>query len=192
MSETPSESAPSTDPRVLRTHRAVLDAAERLLFEGGPAAVTYSALAEASGVGRATIYRHWPTMGDLWNEIAVSAAQRMTIELDGDVRTNLRRALSLVAQRILSERDRMNFLTMLERIQYDEETRRFAEMFRSRTPVHHALAKGIEDGELPSDLDTSVAASLLLGPMMHRGLMAREPIDDAFIDTIVDRFLQAP
>lgn len=186
------EHTEDVDPRVARTHQAVLAAAERLLFEGGPAAVTYSALAEASGVGRATIYRHWPTMDDLWHEMATTATQRMTLELSGDLRSNLRTALGIVATRMLSEHERMNFLTMLQRIQYDEEARRFAEMFRTRTPVHHALIQGIESGELPSGTDVSVAASLLLGPMMHRGLMAREPIPDSFIDLVVDRFLDAP
>ena len=41
------------------THRAVLDAAEALLAEKGPAAVTFEAVARAAGAGKPTLYRWW-------------------------------------------------------------------------------------------------------------------------------------
>jgi AcrR family transcriptional regulator len=52
------------DPRVVRTRLAVLEAATMLLRTEGPGAVTHARVAEAAGVGRATIYRHWPDQGD--------------------------------------------------------------------------------------------------------------------------------
>lgn len=40
-------------------HRAILDAAETLLAEKGPAAVTFEAVARAAGAGKPTLYRWW-------------------------------------------------------------------------------------------------------------------------------------
>ena len=51
------------------------------------------------------------------------------------------------------------------------------------------LILAIEDGELPEELDIAAAASFLLGPLMHRGLMERIPIDGEFIDEVIDRYL---
>ena len=78
-----------TDRRVLRTRQAVIEAAQRLLFDGGPNALTYSALAAEAGVGRATLYRHWPTIADLWSEITSLVAERPSIEFTGNLRDDL-------------------------------------------------------------------------------------------------------
>lgn len=177
------------DPRVTRTRQAVLQAAEKLLFEGGPAELTYTALSEASGVGRATLYRHWPTIQDLWTDMAAMAVQRIAIELTGDLRTDLTTALRLTAARIVSEGGVAAFVTLLERSQWDAQTRAFLESFQQLTPVNQALHKAVEAGTFPASEDLSVAAAFLLGPLMHRGILARRPIDDAFIELVVDRFM---
>lgn len=51
------------------THRAVLDAAEKILAEDGPAAVTFEAVARAAGAGKPTLYRWWPTRTALMLEV---------------------------------------------------------------------------------------------------------------------------
>ena len=61
----PSSLESSTNPQVQRTHGLMLDAARDLLNENGPAAVTHLRVAEASGVARATVYRHWPDRADI-------------------------------------------------------------------------------------------------------------------------------
>jgi len=124
---------------------AVLQAAEKLLFEGGPAELTYTALAEASGVGRATLYRHWPTIQDLWTDMAAVAVQRIAVELTGDLRADLTTALRLTAARLVSA-GAAAFVTMLERAQWDEDTRAFLDQFQQLTPVAQALRKAVEAG----------------------------------------------
>ncbi|GAD50069.1 putative TetR family transcriptional regulator [Caenibius tardaugens NBRC 16725] len=48
-------------PRNPETFTRVLDAARTLLAQGGYDALTFEALAQATGVSRGTIYRRWPT-----------------------------------------------------------------------------------------------------------------------------------
>src|SRR5436853_514718 len=43
-----------------RTPAAILTAARMLLVRDGPAGVTHQRVAAEAGVGRATVYRHWP------------------------------------------------------------------------------------------------------------------------------------
>jgi AcrR family transcriptional regulator len=51
------------------THRAVLDAAEALLAERGPAGVTFEAVARRAGAGKPTLYRWWRNRTALLLEI---------------------------------------------------------------------------------------------------------------------------
>lgn len=51
------------------THRAVLDAAEAILAEKGPAGVTFEAVARAAGAGKPTLYRWWPSRTALMLEV---------------------------------------------------------------------------------------------------------------------------
>ncbi|WP_333708974.1 helix-turn-helix domain-containing protein [Tepidimonas ignava] len=44
----------------VRKDAAILHAARRLLLQGGPAQLTMEAVAQASGVSKATLYRRWP------------------------------------------------------------------------------------------------------------------------------------
>src|SRR5689334_556113 len=47
-------------PRSAQAHAAVLDAAARLFAEQGIETTSMDAIADAAGVSKATIYKHWP------------------------------------------------------------------------------------------------------------------------------------
>ena len=53
------------DPRVTRTRDAVREAVRSLVQRAGFEAVSHQQVAEEAGVGRATVYRHWPSRTDL-------------------------------------------------------------------------------------------------------------------------------
>jgi AcrR family transcriptional regulator len=52
--------APPRPARATRSRAAVLTAATELLLEGGLTTATIEAIAERSGVSKATIYKYWP------------------------------------------------------------------------------------------------------------------------------------
>ncbi len=43
--------------------------------------------------------------------------------------------------------------------------------------------------QLPADLDVDVEADQLVGPLFYRALVMREPLDESFVDSLVDCFL---
>ncbi len=133
----------STDPRFERTKGRVLEAAFSLIRQGGPAAVTYSALAEESGVGRATIYRHWPTLDDLWPDVIAEASRQMPMEPSGELRTDLVTALGFLADRIGSPEERLQFLAILEHAQVDRASTRLMRMAHQHNPVVIVLGEAI-------------------------------------------------
>src|SRR6201987_5121608 len=56
-------------PRSIAAHRKVLDAALNLFAERGIDATSMDAIAEASGVSKATIYKHWRDKDKLCLEV---------------------------------------------------------------------------------------------------------------------------
>lgn len=186
-----SDLSDSVDRRVLKTRQSVIEAAQRLLFDGGPTALTYSALAEEAKVGRATLYRHWPTIDELWSEIAALTTDRVTIELSGDLRSDLLTAMGLVEQMARTEAGRANFVAMLERSQWDDETFRFMKIFGKQTPVYQALCRGVEEGTYPYRQDLRTAANQLLGPLLLEALFTRGDFSSSLVEQLVDRFLDS-
>jgi len=68
-----------------------------------------------------------------------------------------------------------------------ELARGFREQVLARrvTEAKALLQRGIERGELRSDLDTEIAIDLLFGPIYYRLLVSGEPLTRAFIDRLV-------
>ena len=179
------------DPRIERTRERVLAAARHLLQQGGPTAITYSALAEHSGVGRATLYRHWPVLDALWSDVVAEVGRQMKLELTGDLRADLTHALQAIAGGLASADRRASMITMMQRAQWDEATQRFVRMAQEHSPVRQALTRAVSDGTLPAGLDINVSTALLGGPLLHQVFLAGGAVDEPFIDSVVDGFVSA-
>jgi AcrR family transcriptional regulator len=57
-------------------HTVILDAAASLVAEHGPASVTMSQIAQAAGIGRATLYKYFPDVDSMllaWHEQQIAA-----------------------------------------------------------------------------------------------------------------------
>ncbi len=177
------------DPRVERTRQQVMEAAQELLLEGGPGALTYSALAQRSGVGRATLYRHWPERDDLVRDMVAQRIAAVTVEPSGDLTTDLKAAIAIMRRNIATGETRTRFLTILERASWDEESRGLLTTMNSVSPLRLVLEHAVTNGSLPADTDIDFSVSLLMGPLMHRALVTSQPLDDAFVERLVTAFL---
>lgn len=98
----------SIDPRIHRTRALLWDALVRLMSERGFSDITVSDVAAASGVNRATFYRHFETKEDLFRQgcrdILLPLARDMSARSprfdDRDaVEANLRHLFELIAAR---------------------------------------------------------------------------------------------
>ena len=54
-----------------------------------------------------------------------------------------------------------------------------------------ALDRAIARGELRADVDVEVAADVLAGPIFYRHLVSHMPLDDTYVDAIIDAFVAA-
>src|SRR3954469_6553222 len=156
----------------------IVAAAVEQLGEGGYASAAVVRVAERAGVATGTVYRHFPSKGDLFAEVfrrasqrevdvlaaiaAGSAAERLAAMVEAFVRRALAapvRAYALIAEPVdpAVEAERLVF------------RRAYADLFAA------ALRDGVERGELePGDADLVAAAIVgalseaLVGPLARR------------------------
>jgi len=187
--ETMSDST-STDPRVERTRRAVLDAGAELLSEQGPDGVTHASVATQAGVSRTTLYKYWPTRAKLLFDIFSSFHDDSDHTPSGDVRTDLV-AMLREHQRSMSDPQRRRmFVSMLAQAQWDADVVEAKSELKAipLADLEAVIESGVVVGIVRTGIDPEAAASRLLGPLMFASLV----MDDAVlvdVESIVDDWL---
>lgn len=182
------------DPRIARTHQAVMDTATDLLVEGGPTALTMDAVVARSGVAKSTLYRHWSTRDALVAAVFDHCAPALTLPGDGTpVAEAIRTLVRGIATSMADDRwaQLAPALLLLSR-QHPELKSLDSEMKqRQHEATEAVLRQGVEEGLLhPSVLDdVSATISLLAGPVVFAGLTGMTPADEALADRSVDQFL---
>jgi AcrR family transcriptional regulator len=158
-------------PRSAKSHRKVLDAALGLVSERGIEATSMDAIAEASGVSKATIYKHWKDKDALLLEMmAELAGLHSRPEFDtGDTRVDLVAVLAYQAERNAELKNRIlpHFMAYAARQPSFGLAWRQMVMEPPRKELRQVLQAGIRKGELSSKLDVEMALALLLGPMIY-------------------------
>lgn len=161
-------------------HDKVLRAALALFAERGIDATSMDAIAQASGVSKATIYNHWTDKEALLMEVMsmIHGLDRESEDVDtGDIRSDLSTVLT---RRPPDEFDDVRNQLMPSMIAYSATHQEFGMAWRRRVmepprnSILRVLHRGIERGQLPGDLDLEVAVSLLLGPMLYTHIFQRE------------------
>lgn len=190
-------------PRSARAHDEVLKAALTLFAERGIDATSMEAIADASGVSKATIYKHWPDKEALCLEVMAYAHGHgiaPPVPASGDLRADL---LAVVSYEPPKETADLRARMMPHLMAYAARHPAFAKAWRGRVldPPRLALTEvldaAIRRGDLPADLDIDVALALLLGPMMYNHVIKltdrkppqnlREIMIDAFVGHHVSR-----
>lgn len=180
-------------PRSDASRNAILKAAYQILRERGFAGFTVEGVAGRAGAGKATIYRWWQSKGRLAVEaflVAISPRLETVPETGSalaDLRAQVHRAASIYrgrAGQLLRE--------LIALGQEDAETSRalrtdfVAPRYREAMRL---LERAKAAGELDPELDIEVLADALWGPIFHRLLVSRMPIDHSFVDKLLDLVL---
>jgi len=176
-----------TDPRFLRSRAAILTAARDLLLEKGPTAVTHVQVAERAGVGRATVYRHWPRAEVLLIEAMEAVPLPFLDNPTVPTRDWLRRELTALARQLDLDDVRAVSTTLANTALWDEEMNarraQFAGILAGR------LAAALDDaqtrGEITLAAASQNAAALAIGPMYYRSTIERTPTDSGLIEAII-------
>lgn len=180
-------------PRSDRARRDICDAFRAILMEDGFDKVRMEHVAARARVGKATIYRHWPSKQALAQEVLTRLANpHIAVPDVGDTRTELL-ATVLAPMRALTETDFGPVIReLLSEIARNPE---LGDPFRAsvvqarRDEVARVIARGIRRGDLRPDVQPDVATEMLIGPVYFR-LMFGGELDGEFAERIVDEVLQ--
>jgi AcrR family transcriptional regulator len=180
-------------PRSETARARILAAARSLLEERGLPGLTVEGIAARAGVGKPTIYRHWP------NAQAV-AMDAFLDDSDAGEKENgrglalpvLRRQLAGIAAAFASPAGRST-AAMIAAAQNDSE---LAKVFRnrfimkSREAGRALLLQAIAEGELRPRADLEVALDVIYAPLFFRLLIGHGALDHTFTDALLDLALE--
>lgn len=170
-----------------RSRKVMLDAARDLLVREGPAGVTHQRVALQAGVGRATVYRHWPRT----DQLLLDAMSLVDFPFFRDpvtpVRPWLRRELRVLADEMALPSVAVIALAMMQGSagSVPVEVR---DRFRAAGAdgIRAALALAADAGELDGAADRADATALLMGPILQRTCMEGGTVSDDLIERIID------
>lgn len=187
----PTTSVDDVDPRVARTRQAVREAVRRLVQRAGFDAVSHQQVAAEAGIGRATVYRHWPRRTDLLLDALAEVEVPRDWEGTGDLGTDLARELGRMQRTLSSSPLVPGLAALIGRAEWDPELRETkAELLAVGTAgLRRALEAAIDRGELPADHDLDTTIARLAGPLFYRRVLAHAPLDDALVTTIITAYL---
>jgi AcrR family transcriptional regulator len=183
-------------PRSEAAHARVLDAAARLFADQGIDATSMDAIAETSGVSKATIYKHWPDKGALCLEVMANlhgTEPQPQFQPSSDVRADL---VAFLGRHPPKPRSDLRGRIMPHMMAYAARRPAFGQVWKSRVidpprfQIVDLLERAVDEGELSADIDVEVASVELLGAMMYRNLLrvmgcqSPENLPEALVSTL--------
>lgn len=178
-------------PRVERSRRRALWAGREILLNEGWDALTQRRVAEVAGIGRATVYRHWPDRIALLVDVCTTEANRVHTVPTGDLRHDLCTELQTLRREVIEGGFDKVVVALTDRCFWEPELLpvKQAAVEHGTATVRGILSAAVARGELGADLDLDEAIAALAGPLVYRHLFAGGDPSDGAITRSVDDFL---
>lgn len=193
MTEQQQKGRPATGGAVLRQRvtEAITEAAFAELAEAGYARMSMEAVARRAGVGKAALYRRWPSKQAMITELIrdkVTDALPPT-PATGALHTDLRELLATFRGQLATPLLARIAAGLLAEASHDQA---LAEGIHTgvtapRRAAARAILQGaIDRGELPPGLDLELGTDLLIAPLAFRVLVIQGSSDDEYLETLTN------
>ncbi|MFD0783651.1 TetR/AcrR family transcriptional regulator, partial [Micromonospora azadirachtae] len=152
--------------------------------------LSIEAVARRAGVSKTAIYRRWSNKLNLVLEIVATAAQGRLPALDtGSLRGDLALLFQVLAHALrhpLASQIIPDLLAEAARNPTIDEN--LQQMLRARQQEigGRMIELAVRRGELPADTDPEAAVDLIVGPLYWRLAIARNPLTDTYLETLVE------
>ena len=174
-------------PRSEEAHQAILDATLELLSEVGFSALTVEGVASRAGVGKATIYRRWPSklplVVDAFGQLP-AFEDADTGSLEGDLKAMLRQYL----ENFLATPLATVYPSLAAERSHNPELGQLMDPLLKgrRRPLDAAFRRAQSRGELGPDIDIEMASDLIVGPIAVRLFFRGTTIHPDMVDGMVE------
>lgn len=178
-------------PRDARARRAILEATRTVLASAGFAGLTVDAVAAEAGVGKATIYRRWPSRERLVLEAVREVTAPVAVPDTGALRSDLVAFAQAVSGGITTTGVAQVLPGLAAAAAHSPTLRDELVSFAAerRAHVRAALERAVARGEVAAGADLDLAVDQLVGPVVYRIVVtgAAPSADDvgAMVDQLV-------
>jgi AcrR family transcriptional regulator len=186
-------SKPRGRQRSEESEDAILSATLRLLRTKPLRDITIEEIARKAGVGKATIYKWWPSKAYVALDAFLRKMNRMVPNPDtGSAEADLKKQIQYLAAFYTSPTGRI-FGQFLAEAQSDRE---FASLLRERFMKPRREIAGVmfdravRRGEINPDLDRDLVLDLIYGPVLYRLLIVQSPFGSKRVDALVSTLFQ--
>ena len=176
---------PPGRPRSEQARQAILRSTLRILGKSGFSELKIEEVAGRAQVGKATVYRWWPSKGALIADAFASSTRRKLRFPDtGSVYTDMSQQIRQLIKILRSRRGRI-VSAILAAGQTDKD---LLEAFRERflwprrREAYATLRRGIQRGELRKDVDLDLLLDSFYGPIYMRFLIQHDRLTPEFVD----------
>jgi AcrR family transcriptional regulator len=175
-------------PRSEESEEAILAATIQLLSEKPLRDISMEEIARKAGVGKATIYKWWPSRA----YVALDAFLRKTTQMvptpdTGSVRKDVLEQLRSVMVFYKSPAGRI----MGQFVAESQSDKEFADLFRERflKPRREAIGvifdRGVERGEIDQNFDRELVLDMIYGSAIYRMIVRHAPLEVKVADDVV-------
>jgi AcrR family transcriptional regulator len=191
----PMRAASPGRPRSEAVNVAVMDAVEHLLETRPFSEISIEAIASQAGVSKASIYRRWSNKSVLMVEVLKRAASGVAQKkpFEGD---NYRQQLISAMKGLRSMLTSVYADAIVAVISETQKDEKLRELFFERfiAPVQEIgdayLAAAMSRGEVRDDIDMAMIFDQMFGTFYYRLLILQKPLDDDYVERIVDNVLR--
>ena len=168
----------------------------KLFAERGMDGASMDAISDASGVSKATIYKHWADKDALCLDVLTHLSEELPVFDSGDARADL---VALLSYRPPEKQSQMQSRMIPHFMAYASRNPAFGLAWRARVmeppraQIIQILKRAITGKELPANLDLDLSVALLIGPMMYRHIlmMNKVKLPDDMPERVVAAFWKA-
>jgi AcrR family transcriptional regulator len=178
----------------VRADRAILEATLGLVAERGVHGFRTEDVAARAGVGKGAIYRRYRSKDELVTAaVAALVSEEIAVPDTGSTRSDL---LALMRETValysgsLAGRLMPNLVGAMAEKPGLARTVRGEFLSGRRAALTEVLRRGIERGDLRSELDVELALDVLGGPLFYRLLITGGPIDEQLAEGVAHLILR--
>jgi AcrR family transcriptional regulator len=178
--------------RSARVRADVLRSTLEALAENGASGLTVSEIARRSGVHATSIQRRWGTLQNLTLDALLTYSQeQLPVPDTGNLRDDMVALARLIAAYLNTPLGAALAHAMASVEEDPQLAESRAQFWQTRYDVTRVIVdRAVDRHELAADTDHQIALELLVAPLHFRALLIRQPIEEDWIERMVDTLLR--